>query len=37
MDKNKFKFWHKRKKEFIETYNIKFKKNGDISNQYGAI
>jgi len=37
MDKNKFRFWHKRKKEFIDTYNIQFKKSGDISNQYGAI
>lgn len=37
MDKNKFRFWHKRKKEFIDPYNVKFKKSGDISSQYSAI
>jgi len=37
MAKNKFRFWHKRKKEFIAPYNVQFKKSGDISNQYSAI
>ena len=25
--KNRFRFWHKRKKVFIDTYNVQFKKN----------
>ena len=37
MEKNKFRFWHKRNKQFIENHSVKFKKDGSISNQYGAI
>jgi hypothetical protein len=35
--KNKFRFYNQRKKEFINPYTVKFKKDGSISNQFGSI
>lgn len=32
--KNKFRFWSNKEKRFIEPYNVKFKKDGTISDNF---